>query len=243
MMNIFEEKSMKEELTRGALTREELVNDRLLEEKCLQEHYPTTNTVGTIGRFRPLHNGSARMLERLCSMYDLVIIGIGSANKYNARNPFTPEETKDMIYAFLSPRFTNYNIIYIPDFGHIPEYSDGHMWHDYIIKNFGNLDAFFTGNEYVRELLSANYTVIHPSTLLHVNEAIYLKGSMVRMAMAAGRDYSSMLPDCVSKYLDDNKLIERFRREFGLETLAEISLNSWNRDECLIEEKAHAVER
>ena len=47
--------------------------------------------VGFIGRFKPLHKAAAIVLEEICKRSDHVIIGIGSANKYNYRNPFTAE--------------------------------------------------------------------------------------------------------------------------------------------------------
>ena len=81
--------------------------------------------VGGIGRWKPLHKAGAVMLETVCSMADQVLIGIGSINKYNARNPFTAEESKEMLDRFLKDRFDNYQILFIPDFGHLPEHHDG----------------------------------------------------------------------------------------------------------------------
>lgn len=57
----------------------------------------TLGAVGFIGRFKPLHNGAALALETLCEQADKVKIGIGSVNKYNLRNPFTAEESQEMI--------------------------------------------------------------------------------------------------------------------------------------------------
>ena len=109
--------------------------------------------VGLIGRFKPLHLGGAVMLECVCENAEHVVIGIGSSNKYNVRNPFKAHETKDMINAFLSTRFSNYEIIYVPDSGHIPEFKDGQKWRKYVLEYFGKLDCFISGNDYVRELL------------------------------------------------------------------------------------------
>lgn len=50
--------------------------------------------LGAIGRFKPLHLGAAAMLEALCENAEEVVIGIGSSNKYNLRNPFTAEESR-----------------------------------------------------------------------------------------------------------------------------------------------------
>lgn len=61
------------------------------------------------------------MLEAICRLATGAIIGIGSSNKYDHRNPFTAEETEKMIQAYLAPRFSNFKIIRIPDFGHLLE--------------------------------------------------------------------------------------------------------------------------
>ena len=53
--------------------------------------------VGLVGRFKPLHIGGFNLLDEACKKSDYVIIGIGSVNKYNSRNPFTPVETRQMI--------------------------------------------------------------------------------------------------------------------------------------------------
>ena len=109
----------------------------------------TLGRVGFIGRFKPLHNGAVAALDELCGRADVVKIGIGSSNKYNARNPFSSTETKEMINAVLHPGYTNYELIDIPDFAHIPQYKDGGKWKKYVLDHFGSLDYFVTANPYV----------------------------------------------------------------------------------------------
>src|SRR3989344_6572629 len=118
--------------------------------------------VGLIARFKPLHIGAARMLEAVCSNADYVTIGIGSSNKYNLRNPFTASESEEMVHAFLKNRFSNYNVVHVPDFAHIPEYADGEKWKSYIIENFGDIDFFVSSNPFVTDLLKDSYKIIHP---------------------------------------------------------------------------------
>jgi len=96
--------------------------------------------VGVIARFKPLHNGAYAMLEAVCENANEVIIGIGSANKYSLRNPFTAKESEDMVRLTLEQKFSNYSIIHIPDFAQIPEYSDGKKWKEYVIEKFGKFE-------------------------------------------------------------------------------------------------------
>ncbi|MBI2666261.1 adenylyltransferase/cytidyltransferase family protein [Candidatus Woesearchaeota archaeon] len=200
--------------------------------------------LGVIGRFKPLHKGGAVMLETLCEKADHVIIGIGSSNKYNVRNPFTAEESQAMVEAFLSSRFNNYEILYVPDFAHISGYEDGQQWRVYVKEHFGKLDAFVSGNSYVGDLLKEDYPIIHPADLISADKKIMMRGSAVRLEMARGGDaWKEMVPENVAKYLVENKLINRFRKEFGLQTLiALVDGVEYTRSETEEEEKEHPKE-
>lgn len=198
--------------------------------------------VGVIGRFRPLHNGSALMLDSICENSEHLIIGIGSSNKYNLRNPFTPKEVREMIELYMEGRHSNYEIILVPDFGHIPEYSDGRKWRDYIVENYGTLDHFITGNEYTAELLKQDYDIIHPKSIIPKEEQVYMRGSIVRMSMAKGEDYRPYVPACVADYLENSGLVDRFRKEFGLETLAGLGSDNWRLPEDFMKERDHTWE-
>ncbi len=197
---------------------------------------------GVVGRFKPLHLGGARMLDAVCAQADHVIIGVGSSNKYNLRNPFTADESEGMIRAYLSPRFANYSFIHIPDYGHIPEYRDGQRWKRHVIEGYGSLDCFVSGNAYVSDLLQDSYPIIDSPSLIPRDQWIRLKASAVRVAMAKGDEWRGMVPREVAEYLDDHALVERFRREFGLETLAS-SVADPSRPESLRMERDHTYER
>jgi nicotinamide-nucleotide adenylyltransferase len=185
--------------------------------------------IGIIGRFRPLHLGSARVLRALCLRAGHVNIGIGSSNRYDLRNPFTLAETRQAITCYLNGKADNYRLIDVPDFGHLPAYRDGKKWLQTVTERFGPLDAFVTANDYVKELLAAHYTIIHPVELLAREERIPLRGTMVRTAMALGRDYRRLLPPEVVDIYDGQGRIDAFRKEFGLAILAGLTGEEWFR--------------
>lgn len=199
--------------------------------------------VGIIGRFKPLHNGGARLLENICRQAKEVIIGIGSVNKYNVRNPFTAEESAEMIHSFLNQRFNNYKVVFVPDFAHIPDYKDGNKWKEHVKKVFGELDYFISGNNYVSELLKDTYKIMHPANIVPKEEWIRLRAAKVRLEMVYGNKWKELVPEPVVNYLEINGIIERFREEFGLATLALI-LEDYKifETETRDEEIAHARE-
>ena len=176
--------------------------------------------IGLIGRFKPLHKGAQALLEAACGMADHVIIGIGSSNKYNVRNPFTPAETKDMINAVLKPRFSNYEIVEVPDFAQRAGGADGQMWRKYVKEHFKELDAFISGNPWVKTLLEPDYKILHPQDI--IEHKIPIKATLVRERMAKDDDWKELLPKEVAEYIEQNNLEARFKKEFGEETMARI---------------------
>ena len=178
--------------------------------------------VGFVGRFKPLHNGGYSLLESACKNSDHVLIGIGSCNKYNLRNPFTAEESEEMIRRTLSPVYSNFEISYVPDFAQVPEFSDGKEWKKYIVDKFGKLDYFISGNDFVRELLADSYPLLQPYEIIPEERKVRLKSTEVRIEMARFGDWESLVPKPVEEYLKQNGIVERFRSEFGIKTLAGI---------------------
>jgi nicotinamide-nucleotide adenylyltransferase len=68
--------------------------------------------------------------------------------------------------------------------------------------------------------MSSDYEVLHPITLVPKEARVRVDGTMVRRAMARGDDWRTLVPDEVAAYIETHKLDDRFRHEFGLETLA-----------------------
>lgn len=181
------------------------------------------------------------MLEAVCRNAEHVIIIVGSANKYNVRNPFTVDESAEMIEAFLSPRFSHYEIWKLDDFGHIPEYADGTKWKEEVIALCGERECFVSANPYVQQLLREHYTIVEPHTLMDPREYVKLRATEVRMEMARGEKWRSLVPPDVECYLDRNGLVDRFRKEFGLAALALLAYGSdGNERETYDEELLHA---
>ncbi len=201
-------------------------------------------SLGLIGRFKPLHNGAALMLDAVCDQAEEVKIGIGSSNKYNLRNPFTAEETEKMIRAYLSPRHGNFEIIHVPDFAHVPEYADGQQWRRYVRDHFGTLDAFVSGNDYVRNLLKEEYKIMDPADLISVEKYLRMRATEVRVEMARLGSWRNLVPQEVAAYLTENNLVDRFCREFGAQALTQSAGREhiYKKTETEEEERRHTLE-
>jgi nicotinamide mononucleotide adenylyltransferase len=179
--------------------------------------------LGMIARWRPVHRGHAAVLAALCDRAEHALIGIGSANRYNFRNPFTCDETADMlrlavvastVVASTTAGRDNFELIPVPDL------DDGPRWRALVIELFGPLDAFVSDNPYVASLLAADYRIIRPVELIPPAARIPIDGAMVRREMALGDGWVGLVPPEIADYIRSRRLDVRFRREFGLQTLA-----------------------
>jgi nicotinamide-nucleotide adenylyltransferase len=169
--------------------------------------------LGMVARWKPVHLGHAAVLRGLLASAPRVLLGIGSSNRYDVRSPFTAAETRDMIRLVIgeAPGVT---ILDVPDLG------DGPRWRGMVADIFGALDAFVTDNPYVASLMRERYRVMRTVEFVAPEDRVAIDGTTVRRAMAKGEDWRELVPSAVAEYIEAHGLDVRFRREFGLETLA-----------------------
>ncbi|MEM7801300.1 MAG: hypothetical protein AAF633_19055, partial [Chloroflexota bacterium] len=141
------------------------------------------------------------------------LVGIGGPNRYNLRNPFTLEETEAMLKIALQGAD---NVTLLP----IPDLDDGPRWREMVKQRFGPLNLFVTDNPYVSELMQPVYHVMRPVYFVSPDERIPLNGTMVRLAMACGESWEALVEPDIAKYIKQNGLDSRFRKEFGLQAIA-----------------------
>jgi len=121
------------------------------------------------------------------------------------------------------PGRENYTLIPVPDL------DDGPRWRLMIRDLFGPLDLFVTANPYVASLLAKDYRIVKPVELILQDERIAVDGTMVRREMARGTAWRDLVPKEIADYIALRQLDERFRREFGLQTLALDATNASRR--------------
>ena len=170
-------------------------------------------TIGIVARWQPVHLGHAPVLRAICERAGKAMIGIGSSNRYNYRCPFTLEETEAMLRLFLGG-WDNFLLVPVPDL------DDGPRWRLMVKELFGDQEVFVTANPYVANLMGEDYYLVHPVEFVSEVDKVAINGSLVRRMMAQSGDWENLVPGNIAGYIIDHGLDERFRREFGLQTLA-----------------------
>lgn len=169
-----------------------------------------------VARWRPVHLGHAAVLRSLLERAEHVIVGIGSPNRYDLRNPWTGPEVRHML-ELVEPQAVasgHLELVEVPDLG------DGPRWAAMVVELWDPVDLFVTANPWVWSLLEHTWTLCHPVHLVPEHRRVPLTGTMVRRAMARGEDWQAMVPPAVARWLQHQGLVDRFRREFGLQVLA-----------------------
>lgn len=105
------------------------------------------STVYTTGRYTPLQWGHVNYFKWLLSMYDRLVIGIGSC--YEVGFPRHP------LLAFLREKMIAYSLMeqgvdaFRVSFVHLQDFNDWNEWWDHItsIPQISEISHFVTGNE------------------------------------------------------------------------------------------------
>ena len=165
--------------------------------------------IAMVARWRPVHRIHAAILRGLCQRADRVVIGIGSSNRYNAANPFTPAETAEMIRLVVPDMEDRLELLEIPDLG------DGPRWAEMVRHMMAPLDLFVSANAWVRDLVAEFWPVVHPIHFIPEQQRAPISGTRVRQAMARDEAWQELVPGEVAAYIQSQELDTRLRLEFG----------------------------
>lgn len=146
-----------------------------------------------IGRFQPFHNGHLEVIKEALKEVDHLTIIIGTAQEfYTEENPFTTDEREEMIRAALDEAgIKDYSIeraVDIPDDLKYAEHIKG------IVPRFDIVYA--AESEHNRDIFKdAGFKV------RMCRRFSGLEGRAIRKAIRDGRDWESMVPHDVARYL------------------------------------------
>jgi nicotinamide-nucleotide adenylyltransferase len=147
-----------------------------------------------IGRFQPFHNGHLEVVREMASQVDKLIIVIGSAQEsHTLDDPFTAGERHLMISESLDREgIKNYHLIPIVD---INRYS---VWVAHVRSLVPPFDIIFTNNDLTARLFSEAGMEVRRTKLYNRKK---FSGKIIRMAIASGGDWRSLVPDGTTRVI------------------------------------------
>src|SRR5579862_5927631 len=96
-----------------------------------------------IGRFQPFHNGHEFLIKSSLEFCDKIIIGIGSANKKNKKNPWSANKRRHMIEEFIKKNKYENRIVKIINLNDDP---DDDVWFEKLYKKTGPFQVTLGNN-------------------------------------------------------------------------------------------------
>lgn len=147
-----------------------------------------------IGRFQPFHNGHLKAIKFGLTMVENLWIGIGSSNKsYEKRNPFTPEERREMILSSLDfETLKCIKIYFIPDIG------DHERWTVHVDSIVPRYDIVFSNDDFTIALYKKRGTKIIEVPLW---QREIISGTNIREMILTGKDWTKLVPEGSRKTL------------------------------------------
>lgn len=150
-----------------------------------------------IGRFQPLHNGHASIIESALKEVDELIAGIGSAEtSYTTRDPFTAGERIEMLMAAGRELGWGARVIPVP-LRDVNRYS---IWVSHVLSLVPNFEIVYSNNPLTRRLFEEEGFEVRSTPLIDRGA---LSGAKVRESMANGSEWKDLVPSSVASLITE----------------------------------------
>ncbi|MFA5452334.1 MAG: nicotinamide-nucleotide adenylyltransferase [Candidatus Methanomethylophilaceae archaeon] len=161
-----------------------------------------------IGRFQPLHKGHMKVIRKVASESDHVIIGIGSAQYSHTKdNPFTAGERYLMIAKTLKEEGIE-NVFIVP----IEDLNRYSVWVSQVETMCPPFSIVYSNNQYTRRLFYEAGYEIRDSPLYNRAE---FSGTEVRQRILDDEDWRYLVPPKVAEVIDQIDGVSRIRELMG----------------------------
>ena len=160
------------------------------------------------GRFNPPHKGHITLIKKLLKKVDKLIIAIGSAQEKNTkRNPFSAEERRKMIQAYLEEKKINpkkFKIIIVND-GKTHNSSINNL-----LKKSGAFDILFTDKKMLIKLISKKIKVSK------TKRAGTVSSTKIKEAIAKDSSWEKLTGRTVARLIKKFNGIKRIKKAYGI---------------------------
>ena len=150
-----------------------------------------------IGRFQPFHHGHLFLFREAFKQVENVIIGIGSVNVSNDKNPFPQIKIEQMIQKVIQIEGWEKKVLQM--FG-IPDVNDDEKWLGSIKSQATPFDVVISHNDWVTRIFrEAKIPVIE---VPFYKRDLY-EGIKIRDLMKSGKAWKDRVPECIFEVLKD----------------------------------------
>lgn len=147
-----------------------------------------------IGRFQPFHLGHLSAVKFALTQVDTLYIGIGSSNRFNEkRNPFTPEERKEMIESSVDKSDLQRCKIYF-----VPDVNDHAKWTFHVDSIIPKYEVVFSNDDFTHNLYNKRQIKV---VSVPLKQREILSGTDIRQKIATGQSWAEFVPEGTAKVI------------------------------------------
>ena len=149
-----------------------------------------------MGRFQPFHLGHLNLAKQILDECDEVIIAITSSQfNYLEKDPFTSGERIEMIHNSLKESGIDLSRCFIVA---IENQFNIATWASYLKAALPHFDKVYSGNDYVKMLLSySEIDVVSPTFL----DRTQYNATRIRLMIISGDNWQNLVPSAVDTFL------------------------------------------
>jgi nicotinamide-nucleotide adenylyltransferase len=160
-----------------------------------------------VGRFQPFHRGHLALVEDLRRAHPAatLLLAVGSAQEsFTQDNPFTAGERVEMIQRALSEALVD-GYLPVP----VPDIHQHTQWVAYLRGLLPEFDVVYTNNPLTRLLFERERFRVESPPLV---ERRKFQGVVVRRRLLEGKNWQSLVPKAVARYLEEIGAPDRLQR-------------------------------
>ena len=147
-----------------------------------------------IGRFQPFHNGHLKLAHQILNECEELIIAVGSAQfNFTFSNPFTAGERIYFIHESLVESKVDLSRVYVVP---ILNLENNAIWIQHLKAMLPKFDSIYSGNKFVKELLSHSTDGFEIQTPVFHNQNM-CNGTNIRMNIVLNKEWRDLVPKAV----------------------------------------------
>lgn len=151
-----------------------------------------------IGRFQPFHLGHKYVIEKALEVCDKLYVGIGSAQIFDEKNPYSAEKRKLFLEKFLKEEKLESRII---DVLTIDDFPDDDVWFKRLKPRIPGVEIIVGDNEWVNGIFERHGI---PALRIGYYRRHILEGTKIRDLLKEKKSIARRVPQYISSYLKDN---------------------------------------
>lgn len=150
-----------------------------------------------IGRFQPFHLGHKYVIEKALENCEKIYIGIGSAQIFDEKNPYSGEKRKAFLEEFVKAEKLEKRVISILQ---IDDFPDDDIWFERLIKRISGTEVIIGDNEWVNGIFERHGLV---AMRIGYYKRHILEGTKIRSLLAQRKSIARRIPKYISSHLKE----------------------------------------